>query len=43
MRGLRVLGNLKAEMVVLEGKGHLLPVEAPREVAGLVRRFVDKL
>lgn len=39
-----VLGNIKGvEMVVLEGKGHLLPVEAPEEVAGLARGFVGRV
>jgi pimeloyl-ACP methyl ester carboxylesterase len=43
LRG-EVLGNLKGtEMVVVEGKGHLLPVEASVEVSRLVGEFVVKV
>lgn len=39
-----VIGNIKgAYMIVLDGKGHLLPVEAPEEVGRLVCRFVESL
>ena len=39
-----VLGNLKgAEMVFVEGVGHLLPVEAPGEVARFVEEFWEKV
>lgn len=39
-----VLGNVKgAELVVVQGSGHLLPVEAPVEVSRLVREFVGKI
>jgi pimeloyl-ACP methyl ester carboxylesterase len=37
-----VLGNIKAaEMVVIEGSGHLLPVEAPSKVAQSIAGFLD--
>ncbi|KAE8447386.1 hypothetical protein EG329_010800 [Mollisiaceae sp. DMI_Dod_QoI] len=32
-----------AEMTVIEGSGHLLPVEAPEQVAGYIQYFVKKL
>ena len=43
-----VLGNLllaeaEKEMVVVKGSGHLLPVEAPLEVAQHIERFVGKI
>ena len=39
-----VLGNIReAKMVVLTGKGHLLPVEAPGEVSRHVEEFVGKV
>lgn len=39
-----VLGNIeKAEMVVVEGSGHLLPLEAPSQVAQHIESFVGKL
>lgn len=38
-----VLAHLRGEMVVVEGAGHLLPVEAPKEVAGLIEGFIGKL
>ncbi|KAG0648349.1 putative hydrolase [Hyphodiscus hymeniophilus] len=39
-----VLCNVNgAEIVVVLGSGHLLPVEAPGEVSSLVREFVEKL
>ncbi len=40
-----VLGNLEAEkeMVVLEGMGHLLPLEVPERVAGLIKGFIEKV
>jgi 3-oxoadipate enol-lactonase len=42
--GREVLGNLKGtKMVVVEGKGHLLPVEASEEVSRLVGEFVVKV
>ena len=42
--GAEVLGNLKGtEMVVVEGKGHLLPVEASVEVSRHVEEFVVKV
>jgi 3-oxoadipate enol-lactonase len=37
-----VVANVKgAELVVVEGSGHLLPVEAPGEVSRLIREFVS--
>jgi 3-oxoadipate enol-lactonase len=39
-----VVGNIQgAEMVIVEGVGHLLPVEAAREVAEFVREFVKRV
>jgi 3-oxoadipate enol-lactonase len=40
-----VLENLKGEkdMVVIEKVGHLLPLEAPERVAGLIEGFVGKV
>ena len=38
-----MLGNVKGALVVGEGAGHLLPVEAPEAVAGFIDRFVDKV
>jgi 3-oxoadipate enol-lactonase len=38
-----VLGNVKGELVVVEGAGHLLPVEAPEAVAGFIDGFVGKV
>jgi len=39
-----VLGNIEgAEIVIVNGKGHLLPVEAPEEIAAFVEGFVEKL
>lgn len=38
------LGSVRrSEMVVVRGFGHLLPIEAPREVAGYVEDFVRKV
>lgn len=36
-------GDVAVEMVVIEGSGHLLPVEAPLKVARLIEEFVGKL
>lgn len=38
-----VLGIVRGNMVVVKGSGHLLPVEAPDEVAELIRKFVVKI
>ncbi|KAH7393212.1 Alpha/Beta hydrolase protein [Cadophora sp. MPI-SDFR-AT-0126] len=39
-----VLGNVTgAVLVVVEGAGHLLVVERPREVAGYVERFLERV
>jgi pimeloyl-ACP methyl ester carboxylesterase len=39
-----VVGSIEhAEMVVVEGSGHLLPIEAPKKVAGYIEYFVKKI
>ena len=38
-----VLGNVKGKLVVVEGAGHLLPVEAPEAVAGFIDGFVGQV
>ncbi|KAI9740915.1 MAG: hypothetical protein M1818_004521 [Claussenomyces sp. TS43310] len=41
---MEVVGNIaRAEMIVVEGSGHLLPVEAPVQVAKHIRDFVGKV
>ncbi|KDQ52105.1 hypothetical protein JAAARDRAFT_139221 [Jaapia argillacea MUCL 33604] len=42
----RVVGRLgvdRAEMVVIEGSGHLLPLEAPDHIAKRVKEFLDRV
>lgn len=38
-----VLGNVKGELLVVEGAGHLLPVEAPGVVAKHIEGFVARI
>jgi pimeloyl-ACP methyl ester carboxylesterase len=35
--------NGKASLVIIEGSGHLLPVEKPNEVAQSIKEFVESL
>jgi 3-oxoadipate enol-lactonase len=37
-----VMEVVNCEMIVVKGSGHLLPVEAPDEVAGLIERFLSR-
>jgi 3-oxoadipate enol-lactonase len=39
-----VVGNIEhAKLVVVQGSGHLLPVEAPEKVAGYIESFVKNI
>jgi pimeloyl-ACP methyl ester carboxylesterase len=38
--GLVVAKNLNAKLTVLEGFGHMLPIEAPKQVLAALREFI---
>lgn len=40
---INAMQNGKASLVVVEGSGHLLPVEKPKEVANAINRFIETL
>ena len=38
--GLRVAKNLDAKLTVLKDSGHMLPIEAPKQVLVALREFI---
>jgi pimeloyl-ACP methyl ester carboxylesterase len=40
--GLVVAKNLNAELTVIEGFGHMLPIEAPKQVLAALRKFITQ-